>query len=193
MAIDELVVTRSQLLHLPNYHYPAITVTEAGAVDLEFEIRMAWLACSRLGVIDKTGQRHDAYIATNWPTEFKLKSEVASARAKYPKIVIGDQLIAFSPLTEVGNAFGKIDPYPASCGSAIERYFREAFEKALLIIDLDGPQNETVTVELKELRPELHNGMWAVPFVAAATPKFSAPPLPMFLQAFAGKWPPAFQ
>jgi hypothetical protein len=24
VAIDELVVTRSQLLHLPNYHYPAI-------------------------------------------------------------------------------------------------------------------------------------------------------------------------
>lgn len=115
------------------------------------------------------------YITTTWPTLFRTKTELGTAKLRYPKIVQDDQMIVLSPLTETA---GPRPKYPASCSIEIERYFRSAFDKGELSIEFKGSPTEFVRLKLKALPPELHNGMWAVPFVLASIPDFSVYPLP---------------
>jgi hypothetical protein len=78
--------------------------------------------------------------------------------------------------------------YPSSCVAQMERYMRVAFAKAILIVELDQRQNETVIFKLKALPPvkreDSIENTYRVNFVVASTPIFAAAKLSFLDQIF---------
>src|SRR5579863_4229380 len=116
---------------------------------------------------------HPVAIRVQWPTSFATKDDYEKAIEKYPSSIkpIAPESI---PLTDVEPQPLRDNSYPAACAKQVKRYFETAFDKAMLIITLNQPQNESIAFKLKALTPRLDHGVWEVEFATFGSPDFSA-------------------
>jgi hypothetical protein len=131
-------------------------------------------------------------ISTSWPTPFLTRQSYESAVEKYPEFLdrrVNISQIYSDGLSPVRFPYRRV-PYPSECLGQVHQYFQTALQKALLIVNLDGGDSETLMFNLKVTAPRLVNGMWLVGLVPQAAPKVVAIGA-MGLSALHSSWPGA--
>jgi hypothetical protein len=112
-------------------------------------------------------------ISVLWPTIFRTRQAYQNALKSYPDIL---QNPSGAPLPDKNIALdiAHQHPYPAGCSNQVQRYFRMAFDKAILTLILEQKQNEVLTFKLQALPPRLIDNRWYVLFQVAGSPQLTA-------------------
>lgn len=115
-------------------------------------------------------------ISTSWPTPFLTIQSYESAVERYPEFL--DKRVTISQinldgLSPVRFPYPRV-PYPSECLGQVHQYFQTAFQKALLVVNLDGGDNETLMFNLRATAPRLVDGMWLVALVPQGSPSVVA-------------------
>jgi hypothetical protein len=64
--------------------------------------------------------------------------------------------------------------FPAACSDELKKHFFSVFDKAVVIVALDGVQNQSMIFKLKAQAPVWVHNMWSVSFVQDAAPIVSS-------------------
>jgi hypothetical protein len=110
-------------------------------------------------------------IQTSWPTVFRSLDSLSHYADIYPQVLEGaGNIPSLADSNDIAMYSKTVAPYPAKCSAAVQRYFRQAFDTATLLMVLEHRENEMISVTLKAKPPELIDGMWYLPFVASGAP-----------------------
>jgi hypothetical protein len=112
-------------------------------------------------------------IAATWPRTFKTKEAYLSALKIYPDILKADSGEVI-PESHIDLRQKREYRFPASCAKQIDSYFREAFKRAVIVVILDGKQNQTILFRLKGTVDRIAPDEIVVSFVPASLPEFNA-------------------